>query len=116
MYYDNAIFSHLGAIDSLEKPAVLADFLLRFDKVQWALVVGFYDSKMVLSLRTSDPKRSAGEVLTRLLRDVGEGGGHRTKAGGVIRLEQRTPAEIERLRLLVRRRYLRALHIPSSRG
>jgi nanoRNase/pAp phosphatase (c-di-AMP/oligoRNAs hydrolase) len=116
MYFDNAIFSQLGAVDSLEKPAVLADFLLRFDKVQWALVLGVYDSKIVLSLRTSDPKRSAGDVMTRLLRGVGEGGGHRTKAGGVIRLEQNSAAEIERLRLLVRRRFLRSLHIPSSRG
>ena len=52
-------------------------------------------------------------VFPEALRGVGEGGGHRTKAGGVIRLEQKTPAEIERLRLLVRRRYLRSLHIPS---
>src|SRR5207237_8018177 len=30
VFYDNALFSQLGPIDSLEKPAVLADFLLRF--------------------------------------------------------------------------------------
>ena len=40
VYFDNAILSHIGTIDSLEKPAVMADFLLRFDAVQWSLVTG----------------------------------------------------------------------------
>src|SRR5580658_3767008 len=38
VYFDDVIVSHIGEIDSLEKPAVMADFLLRFDQVQWALV------------------------------------------------------------------------------
>src|SRR5205085_5339536 len=38
MVYDHALMSHLEGIDSLERPAVLADFLLRLDKVDWALV------------------------------------------------------------------------------
>src|SRR3954453_1388421 len=32
VYYDQAMLSHLESIDSLEKPAVVADFLLRFEK------------------------------------------------------------------------------------
>src|SRR6478672_11569895 len=31
IYYDKAMLSHIDEIDSLEKPAVIADFLLRFD-------------------------------------------------------------------------------------
>jgi nanoRNase/pAp phosphatase (c-di-AMP/oligoRNAs hydrolase) len=116
VFYDNAIFSYLGEIDSLEKPAVLADFLLRFDQVQWALVLGIHEGKMVLSLRTSSGKLSAGTLMQRLLRGVGEGGGHRTKAGGVVRLESITPAELDRIRAFIRRRYLRALRISQSHG
>lgn len=116
MFYDNAIFSHLDAIDSLEKPAVLADLLLRFDQVEWALVVGIYEGKMVLSLRTSSGTLAAGTLMQRLLRGIGEGGGHRTKAGGMIRLTTGSHTEIERLRAFVRRRYLRALAIHPSRG
>jgi nanoRNase/pAp phosphatase (c-di-AMP/oligoRNAs hydrolase) len=116
MYYDNAIISHLEMIDSLEKPAVLADFLLRFDLVQWSMVTGVHGSRLVISLRTSSTKLSAAEMIRRLTRNLGEGGGHRTKAGGVIKLQNSTPAEIERIRTILRRRYLRALGIKASRG
>jgi hypothetical protein len=55
-------------------------------------------------------------MLRRLLRGIGEGGGHRTKAGGVIRLANGSATEIERVRALIRRRYLRALKVHQSRG
>jgi nanoRNase/pAp phosphatase (c-di-AMP/oligoRNAs hydrolase) len=116
MVYDNAVFSYLDEIDSLEKPAVLADFLLRYDQVQWALVAGIYEKKIVLSLRTSSPKVSAGALMQRLLTKIGEGGGHRTKAGGVIRLADDSPEEVDRIRKFVRRRFLRALKIQQGHG
>jgi nanoRNase/pAp phosphatase (c-di-AMP/oligoRNAs hydrolase) len=116
MYYDNAIISHLDKIDSPEKPAVIADFLLRFEAVQWSLVTAVYENRLVVSLRTSNGKLSAADMIRRLLRDVGDGGGHRTKAGGFIPLESNSPAEIDRKRALLRRRYLRALHIKVNGG
>lgn len=116
MYFDYAVTSFIEEITSLEQPAVIADFLMRFDKVQWALVTAIYDNKLVFSLRTSDPKKSAGEVARRLIKNIGEGGGHRTKAGGYIKLENGTPTEIERHRMTLRRRLLRALKIEMSRG
>jgi nanoRNase/pAp phosphatase (c-di-AMP/oligoRNAs hydrolase) len=115
MYYDNAILSHLDSIDSLEKAAVLADFLLRFDQVQWALVTAVNGNRLILSLRTSSPK-SAADLMRRLVKKLGEGGGHRTKAGGVIPLANATPGEVERIRTILRRRYLRALNVQVSRG
>ena len=116
VFAESAILSHLDAIDSLEQPAVMADFLLRFDKAAWALVTAVTDGKLVLSLRTSAPKASAADVMRRLLRDVGEGGGHRTKAGGFVKLETGTPAEVEQIRKTLWRRYLRAVGIKPVRG
>jgi nanoRNase/pAp phosphatase (c-di-AMP/oligoRNAs hydrolase) len=116
MYYDEVVTSFLSDIETLEQPAIIADFLMRFDKVNWALVTAVYDGKLVFSLRTSDPKRSAGEIARRLIRKLGYGGGHRTKAGGYIPLENGSPTEIERIRKIIRRRLLRALKIPMSRG
>ncbi|CAN5451241.1 hypothetical protein BH09PLA1_BH09PLA1_25620 [soil metagenome] len=115
-YFEQAMISHLGAIDSLEKPAVLADFLLRFDKVQWSLTTAIHNDRMALSLRTNNPKYSAGELMRRLVKTIGDGGGHRTKAGGFIMLENGTPSEIDRLKTLLKRRLLRALKIKMSRG
>jgi hypothetical protein len=105
----------LDEIDSLEKPAVMADFLLRFDPVSWSLVSAVHDGRLLLSLRTSSPQ-SAGQIMRRLVRGIGEGGGHRTKAGGYVKLENGTPTEIERMRTTLRRRLLRALKIKMSRG
>ena len=114
-YYDNALMTHLNTIDSLEKPAVLADFLLRFDKVQYAFVTGVYEDKLMLSLRISNSK-SAADIMRRITRNLGEGGGHRTKAGGYIKLKSGSAGEIEELRKVLLRRYLQILKIPANRG
>ena len=96
IYYDKAMIAHIDEIDSLEKPAVIADFLMRFEKVTWCLVSGVHGNRMILSLRTSDKEHSAGEIMRRLVRKIGEGGGHRTKAGGFVALENGSAAEIQR--------------------
>jgi nanoRNase/pAp phosphatase (c-di-AMP/oligoRNAs hydrolase) len=116
VYYETAMMSHLESIDALEQPAVMADLLLRFDKVQASLVTAVDENKLLISLRTSSPRISAADMARRLLRHIGEGGGHRTKAGGYIALETGTPTEIERKRNVLRRRYLRCLRIRQSRG
>jgi len=115
-FYDHALVSHLGEIDTPEKPAIIADFLLRFDQVDWALITATLNGNLVISLRTRSAKRTAADTIRRLLRNLGEGGGHRTKAGGYIKLADPTSAaEVERHRNTLRRRYLRALHITSQR-
>ncbi len=116
VYYDNVLVSHIDAIDSLEQPAVLADFLLRFEKVGWAMVTAVHDGKLVISLRTSEAKHSAADVARRLFRRIGEGGGHKAKAGGFIPLEIGSASEVERYRTMLRRRLLRNLHVIASRG
>jgi hypothetical protein len=80
------------------------------------MVTAVYEKRLVISLRTSANKLSAADMIRRLLRGEGEGGGHRTKAGGFILLESDTPAEVERKRALLRRRFLRALGIKAGPG
>ena len=116
MYYDSAIISHLDTIDSPEKPAMIADFLLRFKPVDWSLTTAVYENRLVISLRTSNGKMSAADMIRRLLRGQGEGGGHRSKAGGFIELESAAPAAVDRKRSLLRRRLLRSLGIKQTQG
>ena len=116
VFLENAMMSHLDTVDSLEQPAVMADFLLRFDKVQWALVTAVADGKLVMSLRTSSNKQSAADVMRRVLRPLGEGGGHRTKAGGFVDVCGRNAADIEKIRTVLWRRYLKALGIKAGKG
>jgi nanoRNase/pAp phosphatase (c-di-AMP/oligoRNAs hydrolase) len=116
MFFDNALIAQVDGVDSLEQPAVLADFLLRFDQVQWVLVTGIHEKRLILSLRTGSKSLSAGAIMRRLVRKIGVGGGHRTKAGGFIELESGSAAEVERIRKVLRRRLLRALKIKNTRG
>jgi len=117
VYYDSAVMSHLDSTPSPERPAVIADFLLRFEQAKCALVTAVLGSYLVMSLRTyPGGKMSAADLMRRLVRGLGEGGGHRSKAGGGIKLKEGTQAEIDRLREILRRRYLRNLGIKGARA
>ncbi len=116
IFLENGLMTHLGPVDSLEKPAVMADFLLRFDQVHCVLVTAVHETKLILSLRTSSTRQSAADVMRRILRKIGEGGGHRSKAGGFINIAALTASEIENLRSLIWRRYLRTLGIRPGKG
>ncbi len=122
--FERVLITHLGLISSLEKPAVIADFLLRYEGVDWAVVTALAGNegcekpnRLIFSVRVGKLDVSAGDVLRRALHGLGEGGGHRTKAGGQIRLENGTTTEIERVRLDLRRRLFLALKVPiKTRG
>ncbi len=115
MVYDSAMITHLDRMESGEVPAVIADFLLRYEEVQWVLVTAANGANLALSLRTSSD-RSAADIMRRLVRQIGEGGGHRTKAGGNIPLQAFGEPEYDRVRAILRRRLLRSLHIAPIRG
>jgi nanoRNase/pAp phosphatase (c-di-AMP/oligoRNAs hydrolase) len=110
---EGAIVSHLGTIDSLEKPAVMADFLLRLDAVRWSMVTAIHEDRLVMSLRTRSKTLSAVDVIRKITRELGTGGGHRLKAGGFVELAGRPPAEVHDT---LSHRLLRALHIRGGKG
>jgi nanoRNase/pAp phosphatase (c-di-AMP/oligoRNAs hydrolase) len=111
-YAGKVLFTFLGSVESPAMAAVVADFLLRFAGISWVLVVATHDGRLILSLRTSEAKVSAGEMMRKLVCRLGEGGGHRTKAGGMVPLVAGTPAEVDRLRTTVRRRLLKLTGLP----
>jgi nanoRNase/pAp phosphatase (c-di-AMP/oligoRNAs hydrolase) len=118
--YDSAVVSHLTEIDSLEKPAVLADTLLRYDKAEWSMVTARHDGRVVVSLRTSGGSPAAADVMQKLMRGLGEGGGHRAKAGGSVKLSSTSDEdqlrEVERVRTKLRQRLVRAVGMGKARG
>jgi nanoRNase/pAp phosphatase (c-di-AMP/oligoRNAs hydrolase) len=115
VYFDSALITHVDDVDSPEKLAIVADWMLRFEPIKWSLVTGTYEGKLVLSLRTADPKLSAGDMIRHLLKTLGEGGGHRTKAGGFIKVDNTPPRQIERLRNLLKKRLLRRLGLSAAK-
>ncbi len=74
-------------IDKVETPdyvAESADRLLRLEDIAWTLVMGLHDDNMHLSIRTARRDADAGEIMHRLLKGMGTGGGHEMIAGGQI--------------------------------
>ncbi len=114
---EDVLISHVDHIDYSELPAVMADFLLRCEGVHWSMVSAIHEGRFVFSLRTQATGKSAGEVARRIVKGLGDAGGHLTKAGGAIPLtDSTTPADIERMHKTLRRRLLRCLHVDTHRG
>ena len=119
--YGRVLFTHLGPITAMEKPAIIADFLLRYEGVDWAVVTALSGDandgrpdRMIVSVRAGKLDLSAGEAVRKALADLGDGGGHRTKAGGIIRLENGSPTEVDRQRLALRRGMLKSLRMEED--
>ena len=103
------IISSLGEIEIPDMVGEVADLLLRDDRALWTLCYGFYQGKMLLSLRTSQVVERADKIIHHLVTRRGTGGGHDTMAGGQIPLKQGTDLERGKLEKTVRHRLLQIL-------
>lgn len=75
------IFSQLGFIQSPDVVAQMADLLLTYQGMQFALATGRYKNRLHISLRMREGVGEAHELLQAIL-ERGESGGHDTLAGG----------------------------------
>ena len=73
------------------------------------------EDKLVMSLRTRRPDRSAADAMKRVIGRLGEGGGHRTKAGGYIALTRQPPLSVDQLRKRVWKRLLCAIGLKPGK-
>jgi nanoRNase/pAp phosphatase (c-di-AMP/oligoRNAs hydrolase) len=114
--YDRLIISWVNELPQPEQAAQVVDFMVRFDKVDYALCGGVFRDKMILSLRSSLPNSNSGELLRQVVGKLGKAGGHERRAGGCIILPSNSPTAIEELQAELRRRFLKALKIEDCRG
>ena len=84
--YRNLITSHLTTILHPEIVAEMADFLLKHDRIGTVLCSGLYKDSLVISIRTSNEKLNAGELIAKLPLDRNNVGGHDKSAGGFVSL------------------------------
>jgi nanoRNase/pAp phosphatase (c-di-AMP/oligoRNAs hydrolase) len=87
-FYLNIICSHVGEVPSAEIVSEMADFLLRLERVSWALCTGRFKGQLILSVRTSQTNAQAGNLLKKLVTDPHTVGGHDMIAGGYIPLNE----------------------------
>ncbi|VTS08236.1 DHH family phosphoesterase [Tuwongella immobilis] len=114
--YDRLIISWVDNLPQPEQAAEVADFAIRFERVDWAVCAGVCGDKLVMSVRSSLPDAAAGDMLRTVVGELGKAGGHDRRAGGCIKLTSTSASAIEELQSLLRKRFLKALHIDECRG
>ncbi len=106
---DTLIVSHLGDVEQPDIVPEIADLLLRMEGKTWSLCTGRFEGRVYLSIRTTNPRANAGQLMRRLVGHRGKGGGHGMLAGGWIQPKTGTleAAQIklgERLAKMLRKR------------
>jgi nanoRNase/pAp phosphatase (c-di-AMP/oligoRNAs hydrolase) len=84
MVSKNTCVCHVGQVHTPEVVAELADFLVAMERINWCLASGFHQNNMVISIRTTNTRAHAERVMKRILRNLGQGGGHGMTGGGAI--------------------------------
>lgn len=114
--YDRLIISWVDDLPQPEQAAEVVDFMIRFDRVDWAVCGGVYNNQLILSVRAAIEHARSGELLRQVVGKLGRAGGHDRRAGGAITLQSTAPSAIEEIQAELRRRFLKALKIEDARG
>ena len=78
------IFSHLGPVINPDVCVLIADFFMRIHSVNWSIVSGFYNKKLIIILRNDGLRKNAGTVAKNSFGLMGSAGGHKNMARAEI--------------------------------
>jgi nanoRNase/pAp phosphatase (c-di-AMP/oligoRNAs hydrolase) len=105
----NLVVSNLGAVDQPDIVPEIADLLLRMEGKTWSLCTGSQGDRVYASIRTTNARADAGNLMRKLIGTLGKGGGHGTMAGGFVTIP-RTAADGGRaIERMLAERFARAL-------
>ncbi len=99
--HGNVVVVPLGRLDYPEMVAEVADLFLQLEGVDWTVVLGRFEGKLLLSLRTYDPTAHAGGLVRAVIGKRGTAGGHGSLAGGQVDVSSLPEDEVEALRSAV---------------
>ncbi len=105
----NLVISHLGRVDQPDIVPEIADLLLRMEGKTWSLCTGTFGERLYLSIRTTNQRADAGNLMRRLIRSRGKGGGHGTMAGGFLEIGDPSSEAARAMERGVARRFASAL-------
>lgn len=80
-------FVHLGEIVNPDVCVLIADFFMRVSTIEWSIVSGVYENRLVIIFRNDGIRKDAGKTASRLFGNVGNAGGHKSMARAEIELE-----------------------------
>lgn len=107
--YKNAVVSYLGDIVEPDFVPIVADMLLRCERISWSLCMGKYKAKILISIRTTRRKSDAGNFLRKLIGKKGTAGGHDMIAGGQIPCSDKTDSNCDEMQKEIAVAFLKKL-------
>jgi nanoRNase/pAp phosphatase (c-di-AMP/oligoRNAs hydrolase) len=79
---------HLGEVNREDVIPQMAEFCLQIENVDWGVVSGLVNDRVVISVRNVGYVKSAGDIMKRLYDDIGSAGGHRAMAKAVVPIDR----------------------------
>ncbi|WP_022669215.1 DHH family phosphoesterase [Desulfospira joergensenii] len=76
----NRAFFHAGRITQPDELVITADFFLTLARVNWSIVSGVLDKKLVIVIRNDGLRKGAGNTAKEAFAAFGSAGGHKTMA------------------------------------
>ena len=80
------IFAHLGPVINPDICVLIADFFMKVHSINWSIVSGLYQKKLILILRNDGLRKNAGTVSKASFGLIGSAGGHKNMARAEIPL------------------------------
>lgn len=83
----NRVFVHLGIVVNPDVCVLIADFFMRVNSINWSIVSGLYENKLILVFRNDGLCKNAGKVAKESFGNIGSAGGHKSMARAEIPVE-----------------------------
>lgn len=103
------VVSNLGAVDQPDIVPEIADLLLRMEGKTWSFCTGSQGDRVYASIRTSNPRADAGNLMRRIVGTLGKGGGHGTMAGGFVSIPKTATDGGRAIEKMLAQRFAKAL-------
>jgi len=84
---NNRVFFHAGNITKPDELVVVADFFLTIVKVNWSVISGVYENKLIIVIRNDGLRKGAGNTVKEAFSMFGSAGGHKTMARAELDLK-----------------------------
>ena len=78
------VFVHLGSVANPDILVIIADFFMRVSTINWSIVSGLYDRKLILIFRNDGLRTNAGKVAQKGFGELGSAGGKKSMARAEI--------------------------------
>lgn len=98
---DNRVFYHAGTCSKPDELVMVADTFLVITGVNWSVISGVYNEKLVVILRNDGLRKGAGNTAKEAFGKYGSAGGHKTMA--------RAELDVGQIQREIRRRSHKAL-------